>query len=87
MMDWAILLAFAGQYILLVGLFVHHFRVAKRLLVLNDVEIKLANEVMVVSRTNQKILQLIKNINLEEIEYDADEPEADEAVLMPRSPR
>jgi hypothetical protein len=71
-MDWAILLGITGIYILLCGLFVHHFMVSKRLFAMNELEIELSRNVMDLTRTNQKIMQIVKNIsieNIEDIEY------------------
>ncbi len=52
MMDWEMLLALAGVYILLIGIFFHHWLVSKRMMKINQDIYELTN-------TNNSILESI----------------------------
>lgn len=53
-MDWETLLGFVGVYLMLVGIFIHNFMTQKKFIQM--------------SVTNQKILQVLKNMIAEDIE-------------------
>lgn len=54
-MDWEMLLALAGIYILLIGIIFHHWLVSKRMMKINE-------EIYKTSNTNRRILESIRAI-------------------------
>ncbi len=54
-MDWEMLLALAGIYILLIGIFFHHWLVSKRMMALDRENIE-------TSKTNRRILESVRAI-------------------------
>ncbi len=60
-MDWETLLGFLGLYIMVIILFAHHFRIHLKIAELNKTILK-------ISTTNQKIMQVVKDMVAEDIE-------------------
>ncbi len=60
-MDWETLLGLAGLFVLILGVFVYNVRAHKKLE-------QLYASIKELSTTNQKILQVVKNIVVEEKE-------------------
>ena len=72
MIDWPTMLAFVGIYIMLAGIFVHHFRTMKKLLVMAEKDAVINEAVLEISAMDHKILQLLK-MKVHESEVDEED--------------